>query len=348
MRPLPQTRFQVSSHEKEDSILHHLTLVLVLLTTGAWTLGCGGGGAGSVAPPTSPPPSIQTEITPRSGTVLLGETLSFTATVNNSTNASVQWSVNGINGGSSQVGLISADGVYTAPADLPPGGTVQVRATSNADSSSFATASVTISSDIAVSLSPGISNVDLGSVQSFHASIVSSGRPDLTIRWSVSGSACPVSCGSVDANGNYVAPQVLPNPVSLTIMATSAADSSKQAIASVVIASDFQLQVTGPTSLQPGVTAAFVATMTPAPNSNPSTALSWSLSGTGCSGGACGILSVAATQALGAPSVANTANYTAPPSAPQPDAVTVTVTPSADPTKKSRLSSQSKRMERVG
>jgi hypothetical protein len=51
---------------------------------GAWTLGCGGGGAGSVPQPTPPPPSIQVEVSPQSGTVLLGETLRLTATVSSS------------------------------------------------------------------------------------------------------------------------------------------------------------------------------------------------------------------------------------------------------------------------
>jgi hypothetical protein len=265
--------------------------------------------------------------------VLLGETLAFTASVSNSTDTTVIWSVNGITGGSPQAGTISADGVYTAPADLPQGGTVQVTATSHADSSKFATASVTISSDITVTISPGTVNVELGAVQAFHASISSNGKPDPTIRWSLSGSACPNSCGSVDANGNYTAPQILPGNASVTLTATSAADPSKQNSASVLITSNFTLQLSAPATVQPGVTAALVATMTPVPGSNPSSVLSWSLSGTGCSGSACGILTVTTTQSAGGNSTANTANYTAPVTVPQPATVTVTVTPQADPTK---------------
>jgi hypothetical protein len=265
--------------------------------------------------------------------VLLGETLAFTASVSNSTDTTVIWSVNGFTGGSPQAGTISADGVYTAPADLPQGGTVQVTATSHADSSKFATASVTISSDIIVTISPGTVNVELGAVQAFHASISSNGKPDPTIRWSLSGSACPNSCGSLDANGNYTAPQILPGNASVTLTATSVADPSKQNSASVLITSNFTLQLSAPATVQPSVTAALVATMTPVPGSNPSSVLSWSLSGTGCSGSACGILTVTTTQSAGGNSTANTANYTAPVTVPQPDTVTVTVTPQADPTK---------------
>ncbi len=317
--------------------VRRLALVCVLLATGAWTLSCGGGGAGSVTPPPPPPPSTQVTVTPNSGTVLLGETLAFTASVSNSTDTSVIWSVNGITGGSPQAGTISADGVYTAPADLPQGGTVQVTATSHADSSKFATVSVTISSDITVSISPGTASVELGAAQAFHASISSNGKPDPAIRWSLSGSSCPNSCGSVDVSGNFTAPQILPGNASVTLTATSIADPSKQNSATVLITSSFSLQLSAPVTVQPGVTAALVATMTPVPGSNPSSALSWSLSGSGCSGTACGILTVTTTQSAGGNSIANTANYTAPVTAPQPDTVTVTVTPQADPTKKAQV-----------
>jgi len=266
--------------------------------------------------------------------VLLGETLAFTASVSNSTDTTVVWGVNGVTGGSPQAGTVSADGLYRAPADLPQGGTVQVTATSHADSSKFATVSVTVSSDIAVSISPGTASVELGAAQTFHASISSNGKPDPAIRWSLSGSACPTACGSVDTNGIYTAPQTLPGNASVTMTATSAADPSKQNSASVLITSNFTLQLSAPASLQPGVTAALVATMTPVHGSNPSNSLSWSLFGAGCSGSACGILTVTTTQSAGGNAVADTANYTAPVIAPQPNTVTVTVTPQADPTKK--------------
>ncbi len=311
-------------------------LVCVLLATGAWTLSCGGGGAGSVTPPPPPPPSIQVVVTPNPGTVLLGETLLFSASVSYSADTAVTWSVNGITGGSPQAGTISADGVYMAPTDLPQGGTVHVTATSHADPSKFATANVAISSDIIVSISPETASVELGAAQAFRASISSNGKPDPAIRWNLSGSSCPGSCGSVDANGNYTAPQILPGNASVTLTATSAADPSKRDSANVLISSDFSLQLSAPATVQPGVTAALVATMTPVPGSNPSSSLSWSLSGTGCSGSACGILTVTTTQSTGGNAIADTANYTAPVIPPQPGTVTVSVTPQADPTKKTQ------------
>jgi len=275
-------------------------------------------------------------IAPNSGTVLLGNTLTFSATIANTSDTSVFWSVNGISGGSPQVGTISADGIFTAPADLPPGSKVQVTATSHADSSKSSIAGVTVSSDIAVSLSPVSSSVELGALQSFHASVASSGKPDPAIRWSISGPACPNNCGAIDANGNYTAPAILPSAPSVTLTATSVADPSKQNFTAVAIASHFALQLAAPFSLQPGFTAAIVATLTPVPGSNPGAVLSWSLSGSGCSGSACGILSVITTQSAGGTAIADSANYTAPATPPQPNTIVITVTPQADPSKKTQ------------
>jgi hypothetical protein len=109
--------------EHAISVLRHFLLLLALVSAVGNIQGRGGGSAGSgtILPP--PPPSITVSVTPGTETVLLGATVSFTASVTNSSDNSVSWSVNAISGGSAQVGLITADGVYAAPTDLPPGGT---------------------------------------------------------------------------------------------------------------------------------------------------------------------------------------------------------------------------------
>ena len=73
--------------------------------------------------------------------------------------------------------------------------------------------------------------------------------------------------------------------------------------------------------------------MTPVAGSNPSTVLAWSLSGPGCSSTTSGTLTIVTTQGSGGAVIADTATYTAPTTVPNPDSVTVTVTPQADPTK---------------
>src|SRR5713101_758527 len=127
----------------------------VLLTAGAWTLGCGGGGVSPVAPPPPPPPpTISVAVSPPTGSVLLGATQSFTATVSNATSTGVTWAVNGIAGGNSSVGTIistgNGAGLYTAPRDLPVLPNVTVTATSAADSFKSGSAQIGITSDIAV------------------------------------------------------------------------------------------------------------------------------------------------------------------------------------------------------
>jgi hypothetical protein len=289
----------------------------------------------SVAPP-PPPPSITITVTPTTGSILLGNSQTITATVTNTTDTSVTWSVNSVPGGTATTGTVTIGGVYTAPGDLPSPAIVQVTATSQADATKSATAQITITSDITIALAPPTANVELGATQVFHATISSAGHPDTSVRWSLSGATCPAACGSVDLSGNYTAPGILPALATATVTAQSAADPSKQISGAINITSNFSLQVTAPASVPTGGTAAIVATLTPVPGSNPSPVLSWSLSGPGCGSTACGTLTVVTTQGAGGTVIANTATYTAPSTAPSPASVTVTVTPQADPTKKAQ------------
>ncbi len=263
--------------------------------------------------------------------------MTLTATVTNTSDTSVAWSVNGIAGGNSTVGIITTTGVYTAPADLPSPATVQITATSHADATKSGAASVTVLSDITLALTPNPASVELGATQAFQVTVTSSGHPDTTMLWSLSGTACPSACGTVDASGTFTAPRILPSPTSMTLTAQSVADPSKQVSAAVTITSNFTLQLSAPSSVPAGGSATIVATLTPVPNSNPSTILAWSLSGPGCTGSSCGVLSVVTTQSASGGSVSNSATYTAPGTAPNPNTVTVTVTPQADPSKKAQV-----------
>jgi len=334
MRPLTQNglkeklvAWQRTSRRPTFSSAH----LLAALITAVWMLGCGGGSIGNPPPP--PPPPIVVTVTPASGSILLGNSQTFAATVTNTTDTSVTWSVDGIAGGNASTGTITSAGVYTAPADLPSQATVSISATSQADATKSATAQITISSDITISVTPTSAGVELGATDAFHASIGSAGHPDATVRWSISGAACPSACGTVDVGGNFTAPRILPTPATATLTAQSVADPSKQASAAVTITSNFTLQVTAPQSVPAGGTGSIVATMTAVPGSNPSTILSWSLSGPGCSSTTCGTLTVVTTQGAGGTVTADTATYTAPSTPPNPNSVTVIVTPQADPSK---------------
>jgi len=93
---------------------------------------------------TAAPPAVAITISPTSATVRVKQTKQFTATVQNTANTSVTWKVNGIVGGNGTVGTISTSRVYRAPNSAPNPAVVSVSATSNADPTKSATASVTI------------------------------------------------------------------------------------------------------------------------------------------------------------------------------------------------------------
>jgi hypothetical protein len=282
-------------------------------------LGCGGV-VGPASPP--PPPSgVSVNVSPPSASVLLGEPLVFTATVSNSTNPAVNWSVNGISGGNPAVGTISRSGVYASPGDLPASGSVTVQATSAADNSKSATAQVTVTSDLTVSVSPQTMPVELGAALPFAATVNSTSNPDRAVNWIVSGGGCAgAACGVIDPAGTYTAPQVLTAPPSVSIRAISVADPSKSGAAAITVTSSFSLTVTGPASINAATSASYTAILVPAANSNPSGVISWSVSGPGCTGTACGTISSGGL-------------YTAPSFAPAPPTVQITATPLADASK---------------
>src|SRR5215470_15511937 len=140
------------AHSSKESFGKARLLLVAALGAALSALGCSVG-TGGVGPP-PPPPAITVSVSPLAGTVLIGNQLTFTATVTNTADTNVSWSVNGIAGGDSSVGTITANGAYTAPADLPALATAQITATSQADATKSGSATVTITSDIALSLNP--------------------------------------------------------------------------------------------------------------------------------------------------------------------------------------------------
>jgi len=87
----------------------------------------------------NPLQTVQVSISGAS-TVRVGATTQFSATVTNTSNTAVSWQVNGIAGGSSGVGTISASGLYTPPAMVPTTNTVTITAVSQAQSSASGSA----------------------------------------------------------------------------------------------------------------------------------------------------------------------------------------------------------------
>lgn len=93
---------------------------------------------------TNPQSSIAVVVSPASASLKVRRWRQFSATVTGTSNTAVRWSVNGIVGGNSTVGVITTSGFYFAPTSVPNPATVTVRATSVADSSKSASASVIV------------------------------------------------------------------------------------------------------------------------------------------------------------------------------------------------------------
>jgi hypothetical protein len=92
----------------------------------------------------TPPPQVTVSVTPTAANVRAGAGQPFSATVSGTTNQGVTWSVNGVVGGNTTVGLINNTGLYTAPSILPNPNTITIGAASVANSGASGTGDVTL------------------------------------------------------------------------------------------------------------------------------------------------------------------------------------------------------------
>ena len=203
-------------------------------------------------------PVVVTLSSSGSTSLIGGQSATFTAKVSGTSNTAVTWSL------SPQIGTI-ASGVYQAPAIIASQQTVQVIATSVADSTKTATATVSLI-PVAVTVGPASASLGAGASASFTAAVT--GTSNTAVTWSIS-----PAVGSV-AGGVYTAPNTVSSPQTVTIIATSMADSTKTASAAVSL---IPVGVTvGPASASLGIGAS--ATFTAAVTGTSNTAVTWSLS----------------------------------------------------------------------
>ncbi|MBZ5629362.1 MAG: hypothetical protein LAO06_10920, partial [Acidobacteriia bacterium] len=179
--------------------------------------------------------SVTVVITPNTATVNTGATQQFTATVGNTTNTAVSWSVNGVTGGNQTVGFISSSGLYTAPNTVPTPATVTVTAVSQADTAVSGTAQVTITAPstpaASLTVSPQAVTMPAGGQQTFAATV--SGNL-IAVNWTLScQSAVAGACGTITTAGVYTAPAAPPPGANVTVTAT-AQDNSVPAAGAVV------------------------------------------------------------------------------------------------------------------
>jgi hypothetical protein len=111
--------------------MRRLLLFLMIVALLALT-SCGGGNGGISGEKETPQP-VSVSILEDSATLETGGTFQFHASVNNASDTTITWTVEGVVGGNAAVGSISVDGLYTAPASVPSTNPITVKATSNAE-----------------------------------------------------------------------------------------------------------------------------------------------------------------------------------------------------------------------
>jgi hypothetical protein len=152
---------------------------------------------------------------------------------------------------------------------------------------------------ISVALLPTTASVQASQTQSFTAT-VGNDSSNKGVTWALSGSGCSAAtCGTLSAASSlsgvavtYTAPTAVPNPATVTLTATSVADGTKTASAAITITAagpGITISVTpSPSSVQEGGAASFTATVQ---NDPANKGVTWSVSGTGCTGVTCGTVS---------------------------------------------------------
>ena len=265
---------RVISHSKgralEDAFIPGVLLFLLCLFVAVSSIGCGGGSR-------STPPNVTITIDPSVVTLGLGGTQQFKTTVSGSTNSSVTWQVNGVNGGNSTKGTISSSGLYTAPAAIPNPPTVTVTAVSQANTADLANAAVTLTSDVLVSVSPASTDLQFGQTQQFTAKVTGSANSAVT--WQAGGATSGNStAGTISSAGLYTAPTSVsaPLPKAISITAVSQVDTTKSGTASVILHSRVRVAVSpNPTSVETYGSQLFTATVNGGLNSN----VTWEVNG---------------------------------------------------------------------
>ena len=207
-----------------------VTAAAMLLIPTLFLAGCGGGNSTSN--------TVAVTITPTTATLSASQTMSFAASVTNTSNTAVTWLVNGVQGGNATYGTITASGTYTAPSTVTTTVTETITATSQADTTKSATASVTLTPNATassqyVTVSPTFVTLPAGGQETFAASVNSA---PVTVTWKISCKATSsADCGTIDASGVYTAPLAPPTGGTVTVTATSTNNSANPGFATISI-----------------------------------------------------------------------------------------------------------------
>ncbi len=244
-----------------------LSLGTILLLAMA---GCGGSSNTNV---------VTVTVSPSSASVIVSQSITLTSVVSGATNLNVTWTCTfttttvDSTGKSttatalpctSDTGNIPANSTnttvtYTAPNKVPdptkfPNLQIIITATSVENTKKTGTATLTLDSGIAVTLTPATATVPTGEQQNFSVNLtndlqslgvtflITQGTPTTTPPVPFpSLPTCSPACGTITATGNtnttatYAAPSTVPTTATLTIVATSKADPTRFSIGTITI-----------------------------------------------------------------------------------------------------------------
>jgi hypothetical protein len=164
---------------------------------------------------------INVSVTPGSTQLGGGQTQQFYSTVTGTSNNAVNWSVTGS-------GTVDSSGIYTAPAAVSSQTQATVTATSQADLNVTASATVTLM-PVALTISPTALTFGLPGRDAFAAAVKWSSNVNVT--WSLSPST---NSGTV-VDGLYTTPTSWTPTTQVQVIATSSADPTKSASATVTL-----------------------------------------------------------------------------------------------------------------
>jgi hypothetical protein len=224
-------------------------LPLIALGLVCLLAGCKTGTAGKI---------VSVSVDPTGVNIVIGNTQQFNATVQDTFNTAVTWSVSG----GSANGTISSNGLYTAPTAVPTPAQIVIIATSLKDSTKVGTATVTITktaqpSNVTVQVSPATVSIASYTTQLFTATV--SGSTNTAVTWVVNGQqGGSRTLGFISSSGFYVAPGNVPTTsdgnggnvaTTLTVTAVSQANTNATAVSTVTIVPGNQSTQTGPIEL---------------------------------------------------------------------------------------------------
>jgi hypothetical protein len=184
----------------------------------------------------SQPIQVSISVSPTTASLQTGGQQQFTAYVSGTSNTTVTWSASG--------GTVTSGGLYAAP---NAAGTYTVTAVSAADPTKSASATVTVSAPqpISVTISPTTVAMPQKWQQQFAATV--SGSSNTAVSWAVT-----QGTGTITQSGLYTAPQAVATDI---VVATSQADSTKSASASITVVAPHSVALSWSPSSSSGISS---------------------------------------------------------------------------------------------